>query len=62
MSEYELEDTNEIAVADNPIGKVVLLIAGVLAVVCIFYFATELTRPGPSPENARSEVVSPATP
>ena len=62
MSEYELDDTNEIAVADNPVGKVLLLISAVLTAICIFYFATELTRPVADPESARNEVVSTTNP
>ncbi|MCP4642589.1 MAG: hypothetical protein GY851_19245 [bacterium] len=62
MSEYELEDTNEIAVADHPIGKVLLLISALLAAICIVYFATQLTRPEPTPESAGNEVVSSPAP
>ena len=62
MTDYELEDTPEIAVADNPIGKLLLLIIAALTVICLYYFATELSRPEPSPETARANVASTLNP
>ena len=62
MSEFELEETPEITIADNPIGKLLLVIIVALTAICLFYFATELTRPEPAPDAAKTEVVSSLNP
>lgn len=62
MTEYEFEDTAEIAVADNPIGKLILLVAVVLTAICLYYFATGYTRPAPAPESAPVSVSSTPNP
>ncbi len=57
-AEYELDDTTEITIADNPIGKLLLLITAVLTAICLYYFATEFSRPEPVSEKPRSEASS----
>ena len=58
MAEFELEETPEIAVADNSAGKLLVLISAVLTVICVFYLFTEFSRPAPEPASAQRESVT----
>lgn len=56
VDEFELEDTTEIAVDDYPVGGLLKAIIVALAIMCLFYFFTELTPPVPEGNAAQSGV------
>ena len=57
MDDYELEDTTEIAVADHPVAKWIVVMSVVIALIGLFYFVVELTPPEHAGEKAGSEIV-----